>query len=177
MPQHYAISFFFVLFLTATILLSLLLRYGFSKSITLFNGLRFGLVWIVFVIAMLVINQAARETFQPKRWSREQLFVPIIQNNIENNLPNTNTVGNLLFGWLFFPLQTIPQARMQAGTIFTGAVVFLITGIVLEISGRTLVSSWRSRWTTVVLLGFLLLNLMTYSAIGFIRQAAWILIP
>ncbi|MDR2440365.1 MAG: hypothetical protein LBE12_13475 [Planctomycetaceae bacterium] len=173
MPQPNAISFFFVLFLTATVLLSLLLRYGFSKSITFFNGLRFGLFWAVLVTVMLVMNQSARETLDPKRWSREQLFVPVIQ----NKTPDTNIfIKELLLGWLFFPMQTISRVQVQAEDIITGTVIFLITGIVLEISGRTLVSSWRSRWTTVVLLGFLLLDLMTYSAIGFIRQVAWILI-
>jgi hypothetical protein len=173
MSQPDAISFFFVLFLTSTILLSLLLRYGFSKSITFFNGLRFGLFWMVFVTLLLVMNQAARETVDPGRWSNERLLVPVVQNNISHN---QQSVMNLLFGWLFFPMRTFPLVRVQIESVVTGIVFLLITGIVLEISGRILITSWRSRWTTVILFGFLLLHLMTYSAIGLIRQTAWLVI-
>ncbi|MDR2755249.1 MAG: hypothetical protein LBC20_06030 [Planctomycetaceae bacterium] len=74
MPQLDAISFFFVLFLAATVLLSLLLRYGFSKPITFFNGLRFGLFRSIFITVTLVMNQAARETFDSECWSKEQFF-------------------------------------------------------------------------------------------------------
>jgi hypothetical protein len=173
MSQPDAISFFFVLFLTSTILLSLLLRYGFSKSITFFNGLRFGLFWMFFITVLLVMNQAARETVDPERWSSERLFVPVVQ----ENLPSPHqTIGNLLLGWLLFPMRTLPFAQVQIESIVTGIVFLLITGIVLEIAGRILVGSWQSRWTTVILFGFLLLHLMTYSAIGFIRQTAWLVI-
>lgn len=173
MSQPDAISFFFVLFSISTILLSLLLRYGFSKSITFFNGLRFGLFWIVFVTVLLVMNQSARETVDAGRWSNERLFVPVVQENLP--IPQ-QTIRNLLLGWLFFPMRTLPLVQVQIESIVIGIALLLITGIVLEMVGRILVDFWRSRWTVVILFGFPLLYLMTYSAVGLIRQTAWLVI-
>ncbi|MDR0704495.1 MAG: hypothetical protein LBF88_05845 [Planctomycetaceae bacterium] len=114
MSQPDAISFFFVLFLTSTILPSLLLRCGFSKSITFFNGLRFVLFWMAFVTVLLVMNQAARETVNPGRWPNERFFVPVVQENLSNH---HQTMMNLLFGWLFFPMRTLPFVPVQIESV------------------------------------------------------------
>jgi hypothetical protein len=128
---------------------------------------------MVFVTLLLVMNQTACETVNPGRWSNERLLVPVVQNNISHH---QQPVMNLLFGWLFFPIRTLLLVQVPIENIITGITFLLMIGIVLEIVGRILVGSWRSRWTTVILFGFLLLYLMTYSAIGLIRQIAWLVI-
>jgi hypothetical protein len=172
MPQLDAISFLFVLFLTATVLLALVFRYGFSSSLTIGDGLRFGLFWAVFVTVVLVMNQAARETLQPGRWANEKLFVPTVHGEV---LGADEPVKNLLLGWLLFPMRTFPHTKINTEAVLTGIAVFFVAGIVLEIFGRKLVLHWQSRQTSAILIGFLLLDLMTYSAVGIVRQVGWIL--
>lgn len=173
MPQLDAISFLFVLFIVSTILLAVVLRYGFTKKLQIADGLRFGLFWAVFVTVVLVMNQIGRETLDPGRWPRERLFEPVVHSEVGGM---DSPVVNLLFGWILFPLRTFPLATVAWDGILTGLAVLLICAIFLELLGRTLSKHWQSRWTPSILFGFLLLDLMTYSTIGFVRQVGWIIL-
>lgn len=173
MPQLDFISFLFVLFLIAAIMLSCVLRFGFSGKLTIQDGLRFAVVWAVFVTVVLVMNQAGRETIDPGRWPKERLFEPTVKGEI---LGSEEPVKNLLYGWILFPLRTFPKAEIRADAVLTGAVVFLLAGLFLEILGRLLFRQWRIRWTMTALIGFLLLDLMTFSTIGLVRQIGWIVL-
>lgn len=173
MPQLDAISFFFVLFFASSILMFVVLRYGFTKRLHLVDGLRFGLFWAVFVTVVLVMNQIGRETLDPGRWPSERLFEPIARSEIYGlDAP----VKNLLLGWILFPQRIIPNISIAWDGILTGVVVLLICGVLLELLGRRIHRRWQTRWTPTAVFGFVLLDLMTYSAIGFVRQVGWLLL-
>ena len=173
MPQLDAISFLFVLFLVSTVSLAVVVRYGFSMRFCITDGLRFGLFWAVFVTVVLVMNQIGRETLDPGRWPSERLFEPIARSEIYGmDAP----VKNLLLGWILFPQRIFPNIAIAWDGILTGVVVLLICGVLLELLVRRISRRWQTRWTPTALAGFLLLDLMTYSTIGFIRQIGWIIL-
>jgi hypothetical protein len=171
MPQLDLISFLFILFLVVSFLFALLFRYGFPERFTFCDGLRFIPVWVFLVSVVLVMNQAGRETLDPGRWQNERLFEPVVKGEI---LGGEEPVKNLLFGWVLFPLRTFSKITIRVDAILTGVVVLFLAGLFLEIVGRTIARQWQSRWTLTILIGFVLLDLMTYSIIGLIRQIGWI---
>jgi hypothetical protein len=171
MPQLDLISFLLVLLVVTAFLFALLFRYGFPERFTIFDGLRFVLVWVLFVSVVLVMNQAGRETLDPGRWQNERLFEPVIKGEI---LGGEEPVKNLLFGWILFPLRIFSKTTIRADAILTGVVVLFLAGVFLEILGRTIARQWQSRWTLTILIGFLFLDLMTYSIVGLVRQIGWI---
>lgn len=172
MPQWDAVSFFFVLFIVATFLASLLIRYGFTKQFHVADGFRFGLFWAVFVTVVLVMNQIGRETLDPGRWPSEKLFEPITTSETVGwNAP----VKNLILGWILFPVRILPKVQIGRETLLIGIVVFFFSGILLESIGRWINRHWRTQWTLTALGCFLLLNVMTCSTVGFVRHVGWML--
>ena len=171
MPQLDAISFLFVLFVASTLLFGVVIRHGYAKTFRLGDSVRFGLFWAVFVTVVLVMNQAGRETLDPGRWPNERLFQPLVKGEVQGL---ENPAKNLLLGWCLFPLRTFPLATVRVDAIVTGVMVLAVAVILIELLGRTLVSRWRIQWTAAGLACFLLLDLMTYSTVGLVRQISWI---
>ena len=173
MTQYDAVSFFvFVLaasVFAATWLWNFAVRKTPLKPVALHSGLLFVLSWFFFVISILVVIEAFRNTLQPGLWAEEQLF---------HGLATTALHGSpveLLYGWALFPLRIWPMVEFAWEGIAVGATTFLIALIAVELFGRlSLKQRWQSRWTLTGLCGFALLYAMTYSSIALIRQLFWL---
>jgi hypothetical protein len=176
MPHLDTISFFIVALPICAAAFVLLWNCSFANRLRFTDGLRFVIVWMLFTVVGLVMNQIGRETLDPGRWPGERLFHGLPNARLVGAETTASTAKNLLLGWALFPLRVVPLAKFYIPAIAVGMVATLFALVFTEICGRLVTGKrWQIRWTFCAIGAFWLLFFTTYSTVGLVRQLGWIL--
>ena len=176
MPHLDVISFFLVMLPVCAAGFTWLWNRSFATRWRFADGMRFVVVWMLFTIVVLVMNQIGRETLDPGRWPRERLFYGVEDSCVVGGETIALAAKNLLFGWLLFPMRVLPAAQYHAEAIGIGFATTVFALIFTEICGRLILTNcWKLRWTFSSIGAFWLLFFTTYITVGLVRQLGWIL--
>lgn len=172
MPHLDTLSFFVFVLLICPAIFVALWNTGFTKKLRYGDGLRFVLVWMLFSVVVMVMNQIGRETLDPGRWPRERLFYGVTDSHL---IGSDAVVQNLLFGWVLFPLRVFPKVQFYGPAIATGIVATLFALILVHLVGKQIISRhWKSGWSFSVIGFLLMLYVTSFVTVGLVRQIAWI---
>lgn len=173
MPHLDAISFFIFVLLMCPIGFAALWNMSFTQKLRYINALRFVIVWMLFTVVVLVMNQIGRETLDPNRWPSERLFYAVDGSYL---VGSDAAAKNLLLGWFLFPLRVIPQVQFYVPAIATGMVATLFVLIIVHLIGKQLAGpKWKTPWSFATIGLFVMLYVTSFMTVGLTRQIGWIL--
>ena len=171
------ISFFVLIFFLSSILISVLWNITFHKTevptMKIRTGMNAAAAWACFSTAFLVFLEMTRNFLSPGLWKSELLFTGLKQ----ETMPTGHSIlTDFLLGWYYFPKRILTEVTFHPAAIWTGLVILLVVLVLVQVIGWLIArSKWQFRWGLTFPAAFILLYVISYTAVGLVRQVGWMI--